>query len=130
MDKKLRQIILGLLTVVIISNVMLTNVQASEEGDSMHKVTITEEDQKENDEKLKLAEEYARNRERIRGYGQTKTVSMSPVLQMYSYYCGPATAYAVTNGRLDQVTAAQWLGTTTGGTDFGPNWKRTLDTFR
>lgn len=50
--------------------------------------------------------------------------------QQEDYYCGPATAVSIVNGKgsyVSQVTAASLLGTTWNGTNFGNNWLKVLN---
>lgn len=66
------------------------------------------------------------------GDGQTVYLPMPYEAQATGYYCGPATAVNIVNGyngyaRLTQAQAAQLLGTTANGTNFGNNWSNVLN---
>lgn len=66
------------------------------------------------------------------GDGQTVYLPMPYEAQSTGYYCGPATAVNIVNGyngyaRITQAQAAQLLGTTANGTNFGDNWLRVLN---
>lgn len=66
------------------------------------------------------------------GDGQTVYLPMRYEAQSTGYYCGPATAVNIVNGyngyaRITQAQAAQLLGTTANGTNFGDNWLRVLN---
>lgn len=67
------------------------------------------------------------------GDGTAKYLPMPYEMQANTWYCGPATAVNIVNGyngysRITQSGAANLLGTTTNGTDFGTNWYDVLNT--
>ncbi|MGN0144928.1 MAG: C39 family peptidase [Clostridium sp.] len=134
MNKQLRKITTFLLTGVIVSSSLLTSAYADTNetpafSNPPEIVELSDEEQRENDEKLKLAEEYAIRKELTRGYGSRKVVPMSPVAQEKGYWCGPAAAYCATRGANSQANFATLLGTTKNGTNFSSAWKTVLNNF-
>lgn len=91
---------------------------------------LTEEERLAGEEKLKLAEEYVKNKSRLRGYGSVKTLSSyKAVVQQQGNWCGPAAAYNATNGVRTQMAYAQDLLTNMyGDTPFPGTWASVMNT--
>ena len=91
---------------------------------------LTEEERLAGEEKLKLAEEYAKNRSKLKSYGSIKTLTRyQTVVQQQGNWCGPASAYNATNGVRTQMAYAQDLLTNMyGSTPFPGTWAYVLNT--
>lgn len=148
MSKNLKKITTCLLLGTILSSMTFMGkinvVQAdttetpSYQSEEQIKTKLTEEEKRANEEKLKLAEEYYKakiegNNEgtNILSEGDSKSVTFKPVAQEKGYYCGPATAYSVTNGATSQSNFAKELGTETSQQTYFPGkWTATLNKYK
>jgi|GEM_PF-3847952 len=91
---------------------------------------LTEEERLAGEEKLKLAEEYAKSKMRLRGYGSIRTLSnYQTAVQQQWNWCGPAAAYNATNGvRTQQAYAQDLLTNMYDSTPFPGTWAYVLNT--
>ena len=148
MNKKLRKVTTYLLMGIVLSGIIFTGTSQTVQADTtetpsyqsveQEKTTSTKKEKNSNEKKLKLAEDYYKTKSKsksgaiaLRDYGETNTVSFKPVAQQKGYYCGPATAYSVTNGAASQDTFANELGTNKSNqTPFPGTWTATLNKYR
>lgn len=91
---------------------------------------LTEEERLAGEEKMKLAEEYAKNRSKLRGYGTIKTLTRyQTAVQQQGNWCGPATAYNATNGvRTQKAYSIDLLTDMYGSTPFPGTWAYVMNT--
>ena len=96
--------------------------------------TLSEEDQKATDEKIKITQDYINNKIKTRSYGQRNVRYFPYARQEQSNWCGPATAYNAIKGVISSSQVSQYdlyksLGTGDpgmGGTPFPGAWKGTM----
>lgn len=93
----------------------------------------TEEEKVASEAKIKLADEYSKNKSKLRGYGSLVTLPTSlyqTSVQQNWNWCGPAAAYNAMNGKRTQTQYSYDLLTDGNGTRFPGTWKYVLDTDR